>query len=358
MMPVGYTTERNPLILVLAKEGPMEPAIPKFMRCIEIAKPGGPEVLRLAERPVPLPGPNEVLIETAAAGVNRPDVLQRKGLYPGPPGASDLPGLEVAGTIVALGAGASAFRIGDEVCALLGGGGYAEYATAHEGACLPVPRGLAIAEAAGLPETFFTVWANVYDDAALQPGETLLVHGGTSGIGVAAIAMAKATGSKVIATASSAAKLDAIRALGADAAFNYADDPWEEKIAALGGADVVLDMAGGDFVARNLECLNPGGRHVSIAFLRGASAAVNVFAIMRKRLRLSGSTMKARTAAEKARLAGGLRERIWPLIEAGRVRPATDAVFPLAEAASAHERMEKGAHVGKILLDTRAAAAS
>lgn len=321
------------------------------MRCIEIERPGGPEVLRLVDRATPAPREREVLIRVAAAGVNRPDVLQRKGLYPPPPGASDIPGLEVAGEIVALGPGATSWHVGDKVCALLTGGGYAEVATAHEGSCLPVPRGLTLEEAASLPETFFTVYANVFDDADLKAGETLLVHGGTSGIGVAAIAMAKAVGAKVIATASSEAKLAAIRKLGAELALNYTGEGWVAEVSAFGGADVVLDMAGGDFVEKNLECLKPFGRHVSIAFLRGPVGQVNIFSLMRKRLRLSGSTMKARDMVDKARLAEGLRTKFWPLIETGVIKPVLDETFPLAEASRAHERMEKGDHVGKILLE-------
>lgn len=321
------------------------------MRCIEIERPGGPEVLRLVDRATPAPREREVLIRVAAAGVNRPDVLQRKGLYPPPPGASDIPGLEVAGEIVALGPGATSWHVGDKVCALLTGGGYAEFATAHEGSCLPVPRGLTLEEAASLPETFFTVYANVFDDADLKAGETLLVHGGTSGIGVAAIAMAKAVGAKVIATASSEAKLAAIRKLGAELALNYTGEGWVAEVSAFGGADVVLDMAGGDFVEKNLECLKPFGRHVSIAFLRGPVGQVNIFSLMRKRLRLSGSTMKARDMVDKARLAEGLRTRFWPLIETGVIKPVLDETFPLAEVSRAHERMEKGDHVGKILLE-------
>lgn len=321
------------------------------MRCIEIERPGGPEVLRLVDRATPVPREREVLIRVAAAGVNRPDVLQRKGLYPPPPGASDIPGLEVAGEIVALGPGATSWHVGDKVCALLTGGGYAEFATAHEGSCLPVPRGLTLEEAASLPETFFTVYANVFDDADLKAGETLLVHGGTSGIGVAAIAMAKAVGAKVIATASSEAKLAAIRKLGAELALNYTGEGWVAEVSAFGGADVVLDMAGGDFVEKNLECLKPFGRHVSIAFLRGPVGQVNIFSLMRKRLRLSGSTMKARDMVDKARLAEGLRTKFWPLIETGVIKPVLDETFPLAEASRAHERMEKGDHVGKILLE-------
>jgi putative PIG3 family NAD(P)H quinone oxidoreductase len=320
------------------------------MKAIEISSPGGPEVLRLAERPRPSPSGDEVLIKVIASGINRPDVLQRKGLYPPPPGASDLPGLEVSGVIEATGEKVTRWKRGDKVCALLTGGGYAEYATAHEGSCLLVPHGVAIEDAAGLPETIFTVWANVFDDAGLKPGETLLVHGGTSGIGVTAIMLAKAWGAKVIATASSDDKLKAIRDLGADAAFNYATEKWEEEIQKTGGADVVLDMAGGDFVARNIEALNFKGRHVSIAFLRGAAAEISIFQIMRKQLRLSGSTMKARSFGEKARLAAAIERNVWPLLEAGKIRPLVDRVYPLAEAAEAHRRMEEGRHVGKILL--------
>lgn len=324
----------------------------KTMRAIEILQPGGPEMLVLGERPVPEPGAHEVRIRITAAGVNRPDVLQRMGLYPPPPGASDIPGLEVSGVIDRVGAGVSAWREGDEVCALLTGGGYADFAIAQEGSCLPVPKGVSLTDAAGLPETFFTVWANVFDDAQLKPAETLLVHGGTSGIGVAAITLAKALGAKVFATASSAEKLAAIRTLGADAAFDYRSESWETEIAALGGVDVVLDMAGGDFLKRNMIALNPGGRHVSIAFLRGNSAEIDIFLMMRKRLRLSGSTMKIRSTEEKTRLAAALRREVWPLFAAGRLAAATDRIFPLAEAAEAHRRMEAGAHIGKILLRT------
>lgn len=320
------------------------------MKAIEISAPGGPEALRLVDRPTPSPGPHEVLIRVAAAGVNRPDVLQRMGLYPPPPGASDLPGLEVSGTIASVGEGVARWKKGDPVCALLTGGGYAEFAIAHEGSCLPAPPGVSLEDAAGLPETVFTVWANVFDDAALKPGETLLVHGGTSGIGVMAIALGKASGARVFATASSDEKLDAVRKLGADAAFNYATEKWEEEIQKRGGADVVLDMAGGDFVARNLETLNFKGRHVSIAFLRGPVAEINLFQIMRKQLRLSGSTMKARSLAEKARLAAAIEAKVWPLFASGAVKPVTDRIYPLAEAAEAHRRMEAGRHIGKILL--------
>ena len=324
--------------------------LPADMRVIEISEPGGPEVLREAHRPVPRPAENEVLIRIHAAGVNRPEVLQRMGLYPPPPGATDIPGLECAGEIAAIGANVSDRQIGDEVCALLPGGGYGEYAVVDAGSCLRLPKGLSMEEAAALPETTFTVWANVFDDAALQAGETLLVHGGTSGIGVTAIKLAKAWGGRVIATAGTDEKCAACLRLGADAAFNYKSDDWEKKIAESGGADVVLDMTGGDFVARNLTALNPGGRHVSIAFLRGPTASVNIIDIMRKRLRLSGSTMKARPPAEKARLARDIASMVWPLIEAGDARPIIDRVFPLNEAANAHKHMESGAHIGKIVL--------
>lgn len=320
------------------------------MKVVEITAPGGPEVLRVAERPTPAPAPSEVLIRVAAAGVNRPDVLQRKGLYPPPPGASDIPGLEVSGVVEAAGDKVRRWKKGDAVCALLTGGGYADYALADEGSCLPVPAGVRLEDAAGLPETLFTVWANVFDDAQLKEGEALLVHGGTSGIGVLAIRLAKARGARVFATASSDAKLAAIRNLGADAAFNYATDRWEEEVWKRGGADVVLDMAGGDFVARNLEALNVKGRHVSIAFLRGPSAEINILQIMRKQLRLSGSTMKARPFAEKARLAAAIEREIWPLLAAGTKLQEIDRIFPLEAAADAHRRMEAGAHVGKILL--------
>ncbi|WDI31430.1 NAD(P)H-quinone oxidoreductase [Hyphococcus flavus] len=325
---------------------------PQSMQAIEISEPGGPEVLRLVSRSSPVLTPNEVLIRVAAAGVNRPDVLQRMGLYPPPPGASDLPGLEAAGEIAAIGGDVRDWKVGNRVCALLTGGGYAEYAAADAGSCLPVPKGLSFEEAAALPETVFTVWANVFDDAQLKTGETLLVHGGTSGIGVTAIAMANAFGAKVIATAGSNEKRDECLKLGAAKAFNYKEDKWEDEIAKLGGADVVLDMTGGDFVARNLACLNPGGRHVSIAFLRGADATINIMNIMRQRLKLSGSTMKARSFEDKGRLARDIRTKVWPHVESGAIKAAIDRVFPLAEASSAHKHMESGAHIGKIVLKT------
>lgn len=331
----------------------MTEPLPDEMNVIEIEKPGGPEMLRLARRPVPQPVGNEILLRIHAAGVNRPEVLQRMGMYPPPPGATDIPGLEAAGEVAALGPDVEGLAVGDKICALLTGGGYGEYAVVDAGSCLPVPPGLSMEEAAALPETTFTVWANVFDDAQLKQHETLLVHGGTSGIGSTAIAFAKGFGAKVVATAGSAEKTEACLKLGADAAFNYKEDKWEETIAKDGGADVALDIAGGDFVGRNLAALNPGGRHVSIAFLRGPEATVNIFEIMRKRLRLSGSTMKARAPAEKARLAADIRAQIWPLIDAGKVRPVMDQVFALADAPKAHSRMESGDHIGKIVLKVR-----
>ncbi|NOX94477.1 MAG: NAD(P)H-quinone oxidoreductase [Alphaproteobacteria bacterium] len=324
--------------------------MPKTMTAIEITEHGDPEVLKPTTRPTPTPTGNEVLIRIKAAGINRPEVLQRRGFYPPPPGATDIPGLEAAGEIAALGPEVSGFTVGDKVCALLPGGGYAQYATVDAGACLPIPKGLSFVEAAAIPETFFTVWANVFDDAGLKPGEMLLVHGGTSGIGVTAIAMAKAVGARVIATAGSDEKCAALKGLGVDAAYHYENDPWDQKIAESGGVDVVLDMAGGDFVSRNIACLNPGGRHVSIAFLRGPEATINILTIMQKHLRLSGSTMKSRSPSEKLRLANGLRTYIWPLIEVGKIKPAIDSTFSFVEAAKAHRRMESGEHLGKIVL--------
>ncbi|WP_375206342.1 NAD(P)H-quinone oxidoreductase [Hyphococcus sp.] len=328
----------------------MTDALPETMQAIVITEPGGPEVLQLMEQPVPRPKGNEVLIRISAAGVNRPEVLQRKGLYPPPPGASDLPGLECAGEVAAVGPEVVHWKPGDPVCALLTGGGYAQYAIADAGSCLPVPDTLSVEETAALPETVFTVWANVFDDAALRPGETLLVHGGTSGIGVTAIGLAKAFGASVLVTCGTEEKCAAAKNIGADAAFLYEEDRWEDEVAQHGGADVVLDMAGGDFVQRNLACLNFGGRHVSIAMLRGADAKINIFTIMRNRLRLTGSTMKSRPFPEKARLAADIRRHVWPKLESGDFRPVIDKVFPLAEAADAHRRMESGGHVGKIVL--------
>jgi NADPH2:quinone reductase len=323
------------------------------MRAIEIEKPGGPEVLRRAERPRPEPRPSEILVRVAAAGVNRPDILQRMGLYPVPPDASDLPGLEIAGEVAACGAAVSMWKPGDRVCALTHGGGYAEYCVTPEVQALPVPKGLSMPEAASLPETFFTVWSNVYDRGRLAPGESLLVQGGTSGIGVTAIQMARATGNRVFATAGSEEKCAACLALGAEAAFNYKTQDFVEGVkTATGGkgVDVILDMAAGDFVPRELKALADDGRLVFIAFLRGAKTELDVNELMRRRLTLTGSTLRPRPVAFKGAIAASLRSRIWPLIEAGRIKPVIYKTFKLEQAAEAHRLMESSAHIGKLVL--------
>lgn len=323
------------------------------MRCIEIAAPGGPEVLTPASRPLPVPKPGEVLIAVAAAGVNRPDVVQRLGLYPPPPGASDLPGLEIAGTVIALGEGVSAPAVGAQVCALVTGGGYAEYAVASAVCCLPVPASLSLVEAAGIPETFFTVWHNVFERGALRAGETFLVHGGASGIGTTAIQLAKAFGAYVIATAGSAEKCEACIALGADMAINYRTHDFTDVIrkdTPAQGVDVILDMVGGDYTARNLKCLKPDGRLVQIAFLKGSKTEVDLLPVMVKRLTITGSTLRPRDAAFKGRLAAALQDKVWPLLEAKIVSPQIDICFPLEQAANAHRHLESGGHVGKIVL--------
>ncbi len=329
---------------------------PKTMTAIEIETPGGPEALVPAERPVPTPGAGEVLIQVAAAGVNRPDVLQRKGGYPPPPGATDIPGLEVAGRVAALGDGVSDLKVGDQVTALVTGGGYAEYCPAPVAQCLPIPEGLSLTEAAALPETFFTVWSNVFDRGRLQPGESFLVHGGSSGIGTTAIQLARALGSRVFATAGSAEKCWACEDLGAERAINYRDEDFVEIVkAATGkGADVILDMVGGDYIPRNLKALAPDGRLCFIAFLGGAQAEVDFLPIMLKRLTVTGSTLRARDVAFKAAIARALHDRVWPLIEAGRVKPVVHKTFPLTEAAEAHRLMESSAHIGKIVLTVAA----
>jgi len=327
--------------------------IPATMIAIDPAAPGGPEVLLPVTRPVPTPGPGEVLVKVAAAGVNRPDVLQRLGLYPMPPGVPTIPGLEIAGTVIAIGEAVERWRVGDAVCALVAGGGYAEYCTAPAGQCLPVPAGMAMTDAAGLPETWFTVWSNVMDRGHARPGETLLVHGGTSGIGVTAIQLGTALGMTVIITAGSAEKCAAALRLGAAHAIDYnAQDFVAEvmQITKKRGVDLVLDMVGGDYVPRNLQCLADDGRHVSIAFQRGPRADLDLTAVMRKRLVLTGSMLRPRPIAFKTAIAETLEGAIWPEFEAGRLVPATDRVFALADAADAHRRMEAGTHVGKIVL--------
>lgn len=323
------------------------------MRAIEIARPGGPEVLTAVERPKPEPKPNEILVKVAAAGVNRPDVLQRLGRYPVPPDASDLPGLEIAGEVLACGSAVTMWKPGDRVCALVHGGGYAEYCVAPEVQALPVPQGLSLVEAASLPETFFTVWANVYDRGALRPGESLLVQGGTSGIGVTAIQIAAALGNRVFATAGSDEKCAACVKLGAERAFNYRTQDFAAEVSAATGGrgvDVILDMVGGDYVPRELKCLADDGRLVFIAFLRGPKAELDIAEVMRRRLTLTGSTLRPRPVAFKGEIARKLRARIWPLIEAGKIRPVIHRTFPLAEASEAHRLMESSQHIGKIVL--------
>ena len=327
------------------------------MDAIEITQPGGPEVLCLTQRPVPVPGPGEVLIRVSASGINRPDVLQRKGAYPPPPGASDLPGLEVAGVIEAGDAEALAvvgLGLGQRVCALVAGGGYAQFVVAPAGQCLPVPEGLSDLEAAALPETFFTVWSNVFDRARLAAGETLLVQGGTSGIGVTAIQMAKALGATVIATAGSAAKCEACLALGADHAINYREtDFGAEALRLTGGrgVDVILDMVAGDYVAREVQCLAEDGRLVIIAVQGGVNAAFDASLVLRRRLVITGSTLRQRPVAFKAAIAAGLRERVWPLLASGQIKPVIYQTFAAREAAQAHALMESNEHIGKIVLD-------
>ena len=331
----------------------MTPTLPELMTAIEITAPGGPEKLVPNRRPVPRPAPGEVLIKVAAAGVNRPDCLQRQGGYPPPPGASDIPGLEVAGTIAALGEGVEDWMIGDEICALLTGGGYAEYCTAPVPQCLPIPAGLTLQQAAALPETFFTVWSNVFDRARLQPGETLLVHGGTSGIGTTAIQLAKALGSRVFVTVGGAEKMQPCLDLGAERAIDYREEDFVQAVKELTrnrGVDVILDMVGGDYTQRNLSALAVEGRLVFIAFLRGAKVELNLAPVMMKRLTVTGSTLRARPVEHKAPIARSLQHIVWPLLAGGVVRPVIDRVFPLSEAAAAHALMESNRHIGKLLL--------
>lgn len=333
----------------------MKPAqtIPTEMTAIELKGFGGPEVLRPGTRPVPAPGPDEVLIKVAAAGVNRPDILQREGGYAPPPGASDLPGLEVAGTVVALGGAVKSWKIGDQVMALLAGGGYAEYCTAPAVQCLPVPKGFDLPLAAAVPETFFTVWTNVFDRGHLKAGETFLVHGGSSGIGTTAIQLAHQFGAKVITTVGSDDKAAACRELGADVAINYRKQDFVEVVkqeTGGKGVDLILDMVGGDYITRNLKCLGMEGRLVQIAFLQGSKAEINFAHIMQKRQTITGSTLRPRSAAQKGVIAASLREHVLPLMESGKVKPVLYRIFPLAQAAEAHRLMESSAHIGKIVL--------
>ena len=323
------------------------------MIAIEIARPGGPEVLTPAERPVPKPGPRDVLIRVAGAGVNRPDLMQREGSYPPPPGASDIPGLEVSGVITECGEQVERWRAGDHVCALVSGGGYAEDCVAPDAQCLPVPRGVELVPAGGIPETFFTVFTNVFERGRLRAGETFLVHGGASGIGTTAIQMAHAFGARVFATAGSQPKCDACERLGAQRAINYKTDDFVAelmKITGGRGIDVILDMVGAEYFSRNLDLLALEGRLLHIAVLRGAKAEINLARVLRQRLTITGSTLRARTVAEKGAIAHALERAVWPLVEAGRVLPVIHAVFPLAQAADAHRLLESGTHIGKVLL--------
>lgn len=321
-----------------------------MMQVVEIARPGGPEVLVVAERDKPTPGYGQVLIEVAFAGVNRPDALQRAGLYDPPKGASDLPGLECSGTVVAVGAGVTTPRVGDRVCALLPGGGYAEYVTTPAAHCLPVPYPLSLQQAACLPETFFTVWSNVFMRGGLQGGERFLVHGGSSGIGTTAIQLARAFGARVFATAGSDEKCAACESLGAEKAINYRDADFVDVMRSEGGADLILDMVGGPYIQRNLKALADDGRLVQIAFLQGPKAELNLVQLMTRRLTVTGSTLRPQSDLAKARIADALRTRVWPMLNAGRIAPVMDREFPLADAAAAHARMESSAHIGKIVL--------
>ena len=332
----------------------MTAALPARMRAVEITRPGGPDVLQIAERDVPRPKAGEVIIAVAAAGVNRPDCFQRAGSYAPPPGASDLPGLEVAGTVAALGEGVTQWRIGDQVCALTPGGGYAQYCATPASHCLPVPAGLTVAEAASLPETFFTVWINVFERARLAAGETLLVQGGSSGIGVTAIQLARAFGHRVFATAGSADKCAACERLGAERAIDYRKEDFIEVVKQLTagkGVDVILDMVGGDYVPRELKCLATDGRLSIIAFLGGTRSTLDMGDILYRRLTITGSTLRPRSIEYKAQVAAALREKVWPLLDAGRLKPVIHQRFPLEQAAAAHALMESSAHIGKILLE-------
>jgi NADPH:quinone reductase len=327
--------------------------LPTTMTAIEINGFGGPEVLQPRTRPMPVPGAGEVLIAVAAAGVNRPDVHQREGNYAPPPGASDIPGLEVAGTIVSVGLGVHNLAVGQPVCALVAGGGYASYCVAPAPQVLPVPKGLSLVEAAALPETFFTVWTNLFERGALKPGESVLVHGGSSGIGTTAIQLAKQFGARIFVTAGSRAKCQACEKLGADVAIEYKREDFAEAIKAKTagrGVDVILDMVGGDYFQRNINSLALDGRLVSIAYLRGARVEVNFMPVMRNRLTITGSTLRPRTVEQKGAIAAVLLQKVWPLIESGKVKPLIEKTFPLAEAAEAHRLLESSAHIGKIVL--------
>lgn len=328
-------------------------SIPQTMTAIEISQPGGPENLVPTTRPVPIPGHDDVLIKVAAAGVNRPDVLQRMGSYNPPPGASDLPGLEVSGEIVAMGDGVTDWKIGDKVCALVAGGGYAEYCTTSETHCLPVPDGFDMVQAAALPETYFTVWTNVFDRGRLTGGESILVHGGSSGIGTTAIQLANIFGARIFTTVGNSEKQKICEQLGAERAINYKTEDYQQVIAELTdnkGVDLILDMVGGDYIQKNISALALEGRLVYIAFLGGAVAEVNFAAMMMKRLTITGSTLRPQSIEAKAEIARSLREKVWPHLSAGRIGPVMDSQFALTDAAKAHQRIDESDHIGKIVL--------
>jgi NADPH2:quinone reductase len=326
-------------------------ALPATMTCVEIRTPGGPEALVPTTRPVPRPREGELLVKIAATGVNRPDIAQRAGLYPPPPGASDLPGLEAAGTVAALGQGVTGWTVGDPVCALTPGGSYAEYCTVPAPQCLPPPEGFDMLHAAALPENYFTVWHNLFERGALKAGETALIHGGASGIGTTAIQLAKAFGAKVVTTVRNEAKAKAVRALGADHAILYKDNDWATETKKLvGGVDVVLDMVAGDYLPRNLQLLKQDGRCVVIALLGGAKAEINAGLVMVNRLTLTGSTLRPQSVAAKSRMAQGLKSQVWPLLAKGAIKPIIFKTFPLESAAAAHAELERADHVGKVML--------
>ncbi len=327
--------------------------LPADMQCIEISAPGTADVLRLGRRPIPHPADNEIVIRVLAAGVNRPDVLQRQGLYPPPPGASDIPGLEVAGEVVSVGNKESRWQVGQQVCALLSGGGYAEYAVAHEDLCLPIPAPFTPIQAAAIPETFFTVWSNLFLHKTLKPGESLLIHGGSSGIGTTAIQLANSLDHRVFVTAGSTEKCQQCVQLGAENAINYRDQDYVSEIMTLTegkGVDVILDMVGGDYVQRNIKAAAFRGRIISLAFLRGSKVELDLMPVMLKQLILTGSTLRSRPVTEKAIIAHSLLDKVWPLLDNGVLAPVINATFPLAQAADAHRLMESSEHIGKIVL--------
>lgn len=331
----------------------MSQSIPATMTAIKIPEPGGPEALVPTSIDTPVPGNGELLVKVAAAGLNRGDIVQRMGFYPPPPGASDTPGLEVSGIVVAIGPGIAEFSVGDEICGLVAGGGYAEYCLVDAPLALPIPKPLSLIEGAALPETFFTVWTNIYDQAGLQPGETLLVHGGSSGIGTTAIMLAHAFGSRVFATAGSEEKCATCTKLGAERAINYKSEDFVavcKDLTGGKGVDVILDMVGGDYVQRNLDLLALKGRVINVAYQNGSTVEINLMPLMIKRLAVMGSTLRARTLAEKAEIAESLRTKVWPLLDEGRMAPIVDSTFALTDAAEAHKLMETSAHIGKILL--------